>query len=433
MPTTWYSQTSLPRTTRPSLGADETCDVCIIGAGIAGLTAALELTRRGKRVILLDAHHIAWGASGRNGGVVSPGWAEGSAAIGKKLGLQQAKALFNLSVEGVEVVRDNVANLALPGCDPAPGTIRVKRYDDSAGVKNHIESMRRDFSYELNYLDTRQVRERAHTQRYFQGIEDPKALHFHPLNYCLGLAQAIETAGGRIFEQSKMLAWHREGSDRIVQTAEGTVCCKDLVFCAGGYGGPELQKLNRAYLPIATYVVLTEHLGDSIKNVLDSSAAFSDDRRASDYYRVVEGDRLLWGGRITTRNEQNEKALATMLKADMVSVYPQLAAVKIELAWSGLMGYATHKMPNLGLLEPGVWACTSFGGHGLNTGSIGGRVIAEAVCGESTRHELFKPYLLDWNGGPFGLLAANAIYRSLKVMDFVQEKLRNASQPLSKE
>ncbi len=425
MPTTWYSQTSLPRTPRPSLSTDETCDVCIIGAGIAGLTAALELTRRGKRVIVLDAHHIAWGASGRNGGVVSPGWAEGSGAIRKKLGLEHTQALFNLSAEGVEIVRHNIVDLALPGCDPAPGTIRVKRYDDSASVKNHIESMRQNFDYELNYLDTRQVRERAHTQRYYQGIEDPNALHFHPLNYCLGLAQAIEAVGGRIFEQSKMLAWHRDGNDRIVQTADGTVCCKDLVFCAGGYGGAELQALSRAYLPIATYVVLTEHLGDRIKNVLDSNAAFSDDRRASDYYRVVEGDRLLWGGRITTRNEQNEHALAAMLKADMVAVYPQLSPVKIELAWSGLMGYATHKMPNLGSLEPGVWACTSFGGHGLNTGSIGGRVIAEAVCGETRRYELFKPYLLPWNGGPFGLVAANAIYRSLKVMDFVQERLRS--------
>lgn len=425
MPTTWYSQTSLPRTPHPSLSTDETCDVCIIGAGIAGLTAALELTRRGKRVIVLDAHQIAWGASGRNGGVVSPGWAEGSGAIRKKLGLEHTQALFNLSAEGVEIVRHNIVDLALLGCDPAPGTIRVKRYDDSASVKNHIESMRQNFGYELNYLDTRQVRERAHTQRYYQGIEDPNALHFHPLNYCLGLAQAIEAVGGRIFEHSKMLAWHRDGNDRIVQTANGTVCCKDLVFCAGGYGGAELQALSRAYLPIATYVVLTEHLGDGIKNVLDSNAAFSDDRRASDYYRVVEGDRLLWGGRITTRNEQNEHALAAMLKADMVAVYPQLSPVKIELAWSGLMGYATHKMPNLGLLEPGVWACTSFGGHGLNTGSIGGRVIAEAVCGETRRYELFKPYLLPWNGGPFGLVAANAIYRSLKVMDFVQERLRS--------
>ncbi len=423
-PNTWYAQTSLPRAARSELKTDETCDVCIIGAGIAGLTAALELTRRGKRVVILEAHQVAWGASGRNGGVVSSGWAEGSGAIRKKVGLEQARTLFRMSVEGVEIVRRNISELALSGCAPSAGTIRVKRYDDAAGVKSHIETMRRDFGYEVNFLDTAQVRERAHTLRYFQGVEDPNALHFHPLNYCLGLAMAIEAAGGEIFEHSKMLAWRHEGSDKVVETAQGSVHCQDLVFCAGGYGGPELQKLSRAYLPIATYVVLTEHLGDSIKNVLDSAAAFSDDRRASDYYRVVEGDRLLWGGRITTRNEQNEKALAAMLKADMVSVYPQLAPVKVELAWSGLMGYSTNKMPNLGLLEQGVWACTSFGGHGLNTGSICGRVIAEAVCGESRRYELFKPYLLDWNGGPFGRVAANAIYQSLKVMDFVQERLR---------
>lgn len=423
-PATWYWRTSLPRTARPELGGDQSCDVCIIGAGIAGLTAALELTRRGKRVIVLETHQVGWGASGRNGGVVSPGWAEGSGAIRKKLGLEQARALFAMSVEGVEIVRRNITELALAGCDPSAGTIQVKRYDDAAGVKARIESMRRDFGYELNYLDTAQVRERAHTQRYFQGVEDPNALHFHPLNYCLGLASAIEASGARIYEGTKMLAWHRDGAQKIVRTAAGSVSCTDLVFCAGGYGGPELQKLSRAYLPIATYVVLTEHLGESIKDVLQSSAAFSDDRRASDYYRIVEGDRLLWGGRITTRNEQDEIALAAMLKADMVSVYPQLAPVKIELAWSGLMGYSSNKMPNLGLLEPGVWACTSFGGHGLNTGSICARVIAEAVCGESKRYQAFKPYFLDWNGGPFGRMAANTVYRSLKVMDFMQERLR---------
>ena len=424
-PKTWYSQTSLPRESRAELLADAECDVCIIGAGIAGLTTALELTRRGKRVIVLEAHQIGWGASGRNGGVVSPGWAQGSSAIRKKLGLESARTLFQMSVEGVNIVRSNITELALQGCDPSPGTIQVKRYDDRAAVKNYVQSMQRDFGYPLNFLDTEQVRALAHTEKYFQGIEDPQALHFHPLNYCLGLANAIESAHGRIFEHSKMLAWRREGAIKTVQTALASVRCKDLIFCAGGYGGNELQKLSRAYLPIATYVVLTEHLGASIKDILNSGAAFSDDRRASDYYRVVEGDRLLWGGRITTRNEQNEQVLAAMLKHDMVSVYPQLASAKIELAWSGLMGYSTNKMPNLGLLEPGVWACTSFGGHGLNTGSIGGRVIAEAVCGESDRYQLFKPYLLDWNGGPFGLLAANAIYQSLKVMDFMQERLRN--------
>lgn len=240
-PTTWYSQTSLPRVARSELNTDETCDVCIIGAGIAGLTAALELTRRGKRAIILEANQVAWGASGRNGGVVSPGWAEGSGAIRKKLGLEQAKALFQMSVEGVEIVRRNITELALPGCAPCAGTIRVKRYDDGVGVKNHIDTLRRDFGYELNFLDTAQVRDRAHTLRYFQGVEDPNAMHFHPLNYCLGLALTIEAVGGRIFEHSKMLAWHREGADKVVKTAHGSVRCQDLVFCAGGYGGPELK------------------------------------------------------------------------------------------------------------------------------------------------------------------------------------------------
>ena len=197
-------------------------------------------------------------------------------------------------------------------------------------MKNHIETMRRDFGYALNFLDTAQVRERAHTLRYFQGVEDPNALHFHPLNYCLGLALAIEAAGGRIFEHSKMLAWRRDGADKIVQTAHGSVRCQDLVFCAGGYGGPELQKLSRAYLPIATYVVLTEHLGASIKRHPRTPARRSPmtaaPRTTTGWSRATA---CCGADAFTTRNEQNEQALASDAQGTTwCRCIPQLAPVE---------------------------------------------------------------------------------------------------------
>ena len=168
-----------------------------------------------------------------------------------------------MSVEGVEIVRRNIAELALSGCDPSAGTIRVKRYDPSVGVKSHIDGITpRDFGYSLNYLDTAQVRERAHTSRYFQGVEDPNALHFHPLNYCLGLALAMEASGGTDFRTIEMHASRRRRHRQGVgprRGPTGAAGCQDLVFCAqvGCFGSRELQKLSPRYLPIATYVVLT--------------------------------------------------------------------------------------------------------------------------------------------------------------------------------
>ena len=309
----------------------------------------------------------------------------------------------------------------LPGCAATTGKLSVVRYDDADNLQRTRDRMARDFDFNLEYLDTQALRSRLNTDRYFQGLRDSHGFHFHPLNYCLGLAELVELAGGRIHEQSPMLRVERRAGSHRVITADGAVTCADVVYCCGGYGGPEFGQLRRAFLPIATYVVLTEHLGERLRDVVRTTDAVGDNRRASDYYRIVEGDRLLWGGHITTRNLQDEQRLGQLLTRDILSVYPQLQGLKIAKAWSGLMGYARHKMPHIGPLGPGLWACTSFGGHGMNTAPVGARVVSEAICGETDRYRLFDAYGLEWNGGPFGPAAAQTVYAGLKLMDRFQE------------
>jgi gamma-glutamylputrescine oxidase len=235
------------------------------------------------------------------------------------------------------------------------------------------------------------------------------------------VAELIEAKGGILYENSPMIRVESQGDRHHVVTQRGVVDCGNVVHCCGGYGGPEFGRLRRAFLPISTYVVLTERLGERLGGAIRTTDAVGDNRRASDYYRVVDGDRLLWGGHITTRNVQDEKRLAHMLTGDILSVFPQLRGLQIEKAWSGLMGYASHKMPHIGTLGPGLWACTSFGGHGMNTAPIGARVVAEAICDESDRYRLFDAYGLEWNGGPFGPAAAQTVYTGLKLMDMFQE------------
>lgn len=417
----YYTGTMRPAAQRPALSGQTRADVCVIGGGLAGLSVARELLARGRSVVLLEAARVAWGASGRNGGFVLQGWSEGLSAIERRCGKPTAAALFRLSLEGVDIVRDTIAQNQLPGCAATAGKLSVVRYDDADNLQRTRDRMARDFGFEMEYLGTDALRSRLNTDRYFQGLRDSHGFHFHPLNYCLGLAELVELAGGRIHEQSPMLQVQHNNGHHRVSTAHGAVICNDVVYCCGGYGGHEFGALRRAFLPIATYVVLTEHLGEHLRDVVRTTDAVGDNRRASDYYRIVEGDRLLWGGHITTRNLQDEQRLGQLLTRDILSVYPQLQGLKIAKAWSGLMGYARHKMPHIGPLGPGLWACTSFGGHGMNTAPIGARVVAEAVCGETDRYRLFDAYGLQWNGGPFGPAAAQTVYAGLKLMDKFQE------------
>ncbi|MGV6393386.1 NAD(P)/FAD-dependent oxidoreductase [Pseudomonas caspiana] len=417
----YYTATMQYAPQHAALSANVQADVCVIGAGLAGLSTAWELLSRGQSVVLLDSGRVAWGASGRNGGFVLQGWSEGLSAIERRCGKATAAALFKLSLEGVDIVRDMIAFHQLPGCAPTPGKLSVVRYENGDNLRRMRDKMATDYDFHLDYLDRQAVSEKLKTERYFQGLRDTHGFHFHPLNYCLGLAGLIERSGGKIHEQSPMIRVESEHGRHRVITHQGTVDCANVVYCCGGYGGAEFGKLRRAFLPIATYAVLTEPLGVRLADAVRTTDAVGDNRRASDYYRVVEGDRLLWGGRITTRNLQDEKRLGQLLTADILDVYPQLRGIRIDKAWSGLMGYARHKMPHIGPLARGLWACTSFGGHGMNTAPIGGRVIAEAICGETDRYRLFDAYGLEWNGGPLGPAAAQTVYAGLKIMDMFQE------------
>ncbi len=208
---------------------------------------------------------------------------------------------------------------------------------------------------------------------------------------------------------------------KLLRTAAGEIRARDVVFATGGYTGSVTPKLRRAMLPIATYVLVTEAAPERIGAVIRTPAAILDDRRAGDYYRLVDGGRrLLWGGRITTRTSEPAR-LAEMLRATMASTYPSLAGIGIDVAWSGLMSYARHLMPMIGQSQPNVWHCFGFGGHGLNTTAIGGRVVAEGILGASDRHRLYAPFGLRWAGGPVGRAVAQMTYWRYQAMDTIRE------------
>ena len=417
----YYKRSLGSQESYPLLAGKSETDICIIGSGLAGLTIALELCRRGRSVTLLESHRIGWGASGRNGGFVTPGYSTDLDNIVRKVGHDQAAEIYRLSIEGVGIITDNIQALGIRDAAQTRGIMSVIRYDDADGLQTYRDHLDRDFGRKLVFMPTEEVRQTLRSSKYYQALYADDAFHFHPLNYCRALAREITRLGGRIHEGSKVTATDLSRPTKTVWTAEGQISASTIVFAGGGYTDALCPALRRSILPIATYILLTEPAAAIIDGAIHTKAGIGDDRRAGDYYRVVDDGRLLWGGRITTRI--NDPAnLAALLRKTMVSTYPQLGRLKIEVAWSGLMAYARHLMPQIGQLRPGVWYCTAFGGHGMNTSSIGGRLVAEAITGASDRYRLFAPFGLVWNGGAFGTTAAQLTYWSYQVQDFWRER-----------
>ncbi|HEY3808550.1 MAG TPA: FAD-dependent oxidoreductase [Steroidobacteraceae bacterium] len=421
LPDSYYTRSAVVEPGRPPLRGALEADCCVVGAGFAGLTTALELARRGRRVCVLEAQRVAWGASGRNGGFVAPGYAADLAHVAARIGATAASDLHRLSIEGTQLVAANIVQLAIHDAQRTDGILSVARHESTARLAAQRDRLQREFDYRIELLSRAQVQQWLQSARYFQALYDPNAFHIHPLNYARALAREIERLGGRIFEGSGAEAIETGDGATTLITSQGRVRCAHLVIACGGYTDHLVPELKRSYLPIATYVMLTQAQPALIGNAIRTSAAIGDRRRTGDYYRLVDGgSRILWGGRITTRTSEPRR-LALMLRRNMISIYPQLEGLGVELAWSGLMAYARHLMPQIGRLRDGIWYCTAFGGHGLNTTAIGGRLIAEAITGQSDRYRLFAPFGLAWNGGLAGRAAVQATYWSLRAMDFLRE------------
>ncbi len=421
-PDTFYARTVATKRDRPRPQGLVEADICIIGAGLAGLTCAHDLARAGRSVVVLEAQAVGWGASGRNGGFVGPGYSRGYVSLAGAVGEAKARELYRLSIEGMRIVSDTIRDLAIAGANPQPGKIGAVRYDSGDNLKQTRDRLAQDHGYAVDFWPTEQVRDVLRSPKYHQALFDPHSFHIHPLNYARGLAAAIEALGGRIFEGAQVVSADLAGAEKRLVTATGEVRARQVVIASGGYTDDLVPKLRASQLPIATYVLTTEAAPELIGKVIRTRAAISDDRRAGDYYRLVQnGERLLWGGRITTRTSE-PRDLAALLRKTMISTYPELAALEVEMAWSGLMSYARHLMPQIGELGPGVWHCLGFGGHGLNTTAIGGRVVAEAILEASERYRLFAPFGLVWNGGPFGTAAVQATYWQYQLMDWLRER-----------
>ena len=338
-PLSWYAATVDAAPLRVPLDRLIEADVAVIGGGFAGLHTARLLAKRGKRVVLIERHRVGWGASGRNGGFVSPGWAARSAAIVKRLGAGPARELYALSKRGVAIVEEAIAEVGRPELVMGRRKLLVSRIDQGPDFADRTRRLAESLGASFEPWPAERVREVVRTGRYHQGVHEPNCFHTHPLNLALALAADIEARGGQVFEGTDAVSLEKNGGSWRVGTklSGAGVRCRDVVLAGNADLGPVAPALAAAVLPVATYVVVTEKLGRRIQDLMPWKGALSDTRRAGDYYRIVDGDRLLWGGRITTRQSVPPR-LAAMMRSDIADVFPSLGEVRIEYAWAGSTG-----------------------------------------------------------------------------------------------
>lgn len=411
----YYARTRADDRRRPPLDADATTEVAVIGGGMAGLAAALGLAERGRRVTVLEARRVGWGASGRNGGFVSAGFALGPDELVRKLGTPRAQELYKLSQEAVALVHRRAEAM---GDGPRPivdGIAGCSWFDDQAALERRAAWMNETFGERREVWSRDRVRAVWRSPRYHGAVFNPDAFTFHSLNFTRGVAERIEALGGTICEDTPVRHVELAGEPKRIRTDRGTLSADQIVICCSGYIEGLVGPLSRAILPIGTYVVLTEPVGERLKDVIGAPYGVSDDRFANDYYRPLPDTRLLWGGRISRWTDP--AGLTATMMGDLCRVYPQLADLKAEVSWPGTMGYAVHKMPQIGRLRPGVWYSQAYGGHGMAATTLGGELVASAIADGDERWRLFEPFGLIPAGGPLGTWYAQAVYWSYQARD----------------
>jgi glycine/D-amino acid oxidase-like deaminating enzyme len=396
----WYAGTAAGTFERPRLTFDIDVDVCVVGGGLAGLTAAREVARRGWSVAVLEAKRVAWSASGRNCGFVMPGFGSDPRRMVERVGFDLAKALWQLSEAGVDYVRTTIRDTGMAGVRPMSGWLDVSKADNGDELDAIATLLAQKFGTDVETWTTDRVRAALKSDFYFGAIHYPGAIHIDALNYAYGLANAALAAGAAIFEETPALAIDPAGVRKRITTPLGRVRAAHIVLAGSAHLGNLAPRLAETVLPVTSYVAVTAPLGERLGAAISYKGAVSDTRVGDSQYRIV-GDRLMWAGGVGTWPPSTRRAVS-QFKSAIELTFPQLGAVEIEHAWSGVMGYSVHGMPQVGEVIPGLWLASAFGAHGLNTTAKAGELIAGAITDGDDRWRLFLPYELVWAGGALG-------------------------------
>lgn len=388
----YYAASSVPQPDYPTLNGEQQCDVCVVGGGYSGLNTAIELAERGFSVVLLEARKIGWGASGRNGGQLIRGVGHGLEQFEAVIGADGVKQMKLMGLEAVEIVRQRVERHAIP-CDLTWGYCDLaNKPREFAGFAEEAEALRAlGYRHELRLVQPEQIHTVIDSERYAGGLVDMGSGHLHPLNLALGEAAVAAQLGVRVFERSAVTRIDY-GAQVNVHTERGNVRATTLVLCCNAYLNDLNRELGGKVLPAGSYIIATEPLGEErARQLLPQNMAVCDQRVTVDYFRLSADHRLLFGGacHYSGRDPQD---IGAYMRPKMLKVFPQLADVRIDFQWGGMIGIGANRLPQIGRLRehPNVYYAQAYAGHGLNATHLAGRLLGEAISGQQGgRFDLF--------------------------------------------
>ena len=396
---------ALPERSRLSFDLD--VDIAVVGAGLAGLTVALEAARLGASVAVLEGRHVGWNASGHLLGTVMPGYGLPIGDLIARVGFEDTRELWALSREGAEFVRATATEELIPGIAPSEGALEVSNVEIGDELIARLQMLGEDFETEVEGWQVDRVRAELRTDHYFHGVYYPKAFQIDGRKYVHGLAALARRAGARIFEDTPVVSIDPSGIRKRIVTPSARLRASHIVLAGNIHLGAPLRRLSETLLPVWRYAAVTAPLGERLAETIAFRGSVTDSD-GIDHFRVVEGDRLMWASPETTW-AANPARFAPAIAGRIRTIFPQLGRVEISETWGGAIGQTVHGMPQIGQLRKGLWVASGFGRQGLNTTAMAGQLIARSILWGDERWRLFSPFELVWAGGATGRIVGYAV------------------------
>ncbi len=382
-------------------------DVCVIGAGLAGLSIALEAAKMGASVVVLEGRHVGWNASGSQMGAVMPGFRLPLADLIERVGLEDAREMWALSQQGAEAVRARAAGDVISDLGLTEGALEVSNVDVGEKLIARLQILNEDFDTVAEGWQIERVRDALKTTRYFHGVHYPKAFQIDGRKYLMGLATLAKQAGVRIFEDTPAMSLDAAGVMKRITTPSAQLRAQHVVLAGNVHLGSPSQPLSDTLLPVWRYAGITEPLGERLAEAVTFQGSVSDSDGV-DHFRIVDGDRLMWSFPETTWAAKPER-FARKIARRIRTVFPQLGKVSVTETFGGAMGQTVHGMPQIGQMRPGLWVASGFGHQGLNTTAMAGQMVARGMIQRDDRTRLFAPFELVWAGGGIGRVVGHGV------------------------
>ena len=395
----------LPERSRLSFDLD--VDIAVVGAGLAGLTVALEAARLGASVAVLEGRHVGWNASGHQLGTVMPGYGLPVGDLIARVGFEDARELWSMSKEGADYVRTNASEELIPGIALSEGALEVSNVEAGDQLITRLQMLGGDLDTEVEGWQVDRVRDQLKTDHYFHGVYYPTAFQIDGRKYVHGLAALAKRAGARIFEETPVVSIDSSGIRKRIVTPSARLRASHIVLAGNIHLGVPLRRLSETLLPIWRYAAVTAPLGERLAEAISFRGSVTD-TDGVDHFRIVDGDRLMWASPETTWAARPER-FAGAIQRRILTIFPRLGQVEIAEVWGGAVGQTVHGMPQIGQLRRGLWVASGFGRQGLNTSAMAGQLIARSILWGDERWRLFSPFELVWAGGPTGRVAGYVI------------------------